>query len=112
MGVFQVKTVYSLYHEKSLFNYLYQACLTEVHIILEGTHPNEQCIMALGYHYSIKSYFVFWMKVRAQQKLECHYMKLPTEIFVGVQLLILLNPTALTSIIMFNRSSSPWRSIG
>jgi hypothetical protein len=43
------------------------------------------------------------MKMQAQQKLECHDMKFPAEFSdVGVQPVIFLNPTALTSIIMFN----------
>ena len=64
MGVFQVKTAHSLYPKKIIETTL--SCMPGgVHIILEGTHPNGQRLIALGYRYSTKNPFLPPMKGEA-----------------------------------------------
>jgi hypothetical protein len=88
MGVFQVKTAHALFPKKIIESTL-SGMPGGVHIVLEGTHPNGQHLIALGYRYSTKKTlsFIFNAGAGSTRPGEPYEMKFPTEFSnVGVRL--------------------------
>jgi hypothetical protein len=81
MGVFQVKTAHALFPKKIIKSTL-SGMPGGVHIVLEGTHPNGQYLIALGYRYSTKRTlsFIFNAGAGSTRPGEPYEMEIPYRI--------------------------------